>query len=298
VGPTRLAAVLVLATLEGGLVALPRPGALRQLGRLRSPLWAILLPGSIIVGTFGVIAWPSMAPALVIVGAAATPLLTATGMVAVTRGPRAPLLLTAAALAVLAVTAAGWTAQLSATLLTALGCMTLGVAVARLVPGRWMLVGTICMCILDVSLLAQGVGHSATVLMNHANAHAHGPTFDRARLGPVATDYPDLVLAGFLGGSLADDHIQRRAALLLTALAAAYGMLLPFVHTLPATVPIAVVFILCRPELAALHQRASRRVRHGVTSVLALLRQRRQAVITEPSQQLAPTSAPCCNHEA
>jgi hypothetical protein len=298
VSASRLVAVVVLATLEGGLVALPRPDALGQLGRLRSPLWALLLPGSIIVGTFGVIAWPSMAPALVILGAVATPLLTAIAMVAVTRGPRAPLLLTGAALAVLAVTAVGWTAQLSATLFTALGCMTLGVAVARLVPGRWVLAGAICMCILDVSLLAQGVGHSATVLMNHANAHAHGPTFDRARLGPVATDYPDLALAGFLGGSLANDHIQRRAALLLTALVAAYGMLLPIIHTLPATVPIAVVFILCRPELGTVQQRASRRLRHSAVSALALLRQRRRAAVAEQGLPLAPTSAPCCNHEA
>jgi hypothetical protein len=294
----RLVAVVVLAMLEGGVVALPRPDALGQLGRLRSPLWAILLPGSIIVGTFGVIAWPSMAPALVILAAAATPLLTAIAMVAVTRGPRALLLVTASALAVLAVAAAGWTAQLSATLLTGLGCMTLGVALARLVPGRWVLAGAICMCILDVGLLTQGVGHASTVLMNHATAHAHGPTFDRARFGPVATDYPDLVLAGFLGGSLANDRIQRRAALLLTALATAYGMLLPIAHTLPATVPIAAVFILCRPELGTVHQRASRRLRHAAVSALALLGQRSRAAITEQSQQLAPTSAPCCNHEA
>jgi hypothetical protein len=293
---TKFVAVIALAMLEGGLVALPRHDALAQLRSVRSPLWAILLPGSIIIGTFGVIAWPSMAPALVILAGAATPLLTAIAMVAVTRGPPVPLLLTAAALAFLAVAAHGWTGQLSATLLTGLGCMTIGVALARLVPGRWVLVGVLCMCVLDVTLLAQGVGQSATVLMNHATAHAHGPTFDRARVGPVATDYPDLVLAAVLGGFLANDHIQRRAALLVTALAAAYGMLLPIAGTLPATVPIAAVFILCRAEPGFGH-RVSSRLRRSAISTFAPLRQRRRDAVTDQCQQVTPAGAPCCNHE-
>jgi hypothetical protein len=291
---SRLVAVIALAMLEGGLVALPRDDALAQLGSLRSPLWAILLPGSIILGTFGVIAWPSMAPALVVLAAAATPLLTAVAMVAVTRGPRVPLLVTATALAVLAVAAGGLTRQLSATLLTGLGCMTVGVALARLVPGRWVLAGVVCMCIVDVTLLEQGVGHSATVLMNHATAHAHGPKFDRAKIGRVATDYPDLVLAAVLGGFLAGDHLQRRAALLVTAIAAAYGMLLPIAGTLPATVPIAIVFILCRPG----SHPAPGRLLHVAASAFAPLRQRRRDIDTEELAPLAPSAAGCCNHEA
>jgi hypothetical protein len=291
---SRVVAVVALAMLEGGLVGLPRHDALGQLVSLRSPLWAILLPGSIIIGTFGVLAWPSMAPALVILAAAATPLLTVVAMVAVTRGPRALLLLTAVALAVLVVVAkGGWIGQLSATLLTALGCMTLGVALARLVPGRWVLIGALCMCAIDVTLLAQGVGHTATVLMNHATAHAHGPAFDRATIGPIATDYPDLVLAAVLGGFLAGDHLQRRAALLVTALAAAYGMLLPIAHTLPATVPIAVVFMLCRPGRAP-----APGFLHRAASAFVPLRQRRRDPVIEELPPLTPSGAHCCNQEA
>jgi hypothetical protein len=97
---------------------------------------------------------------------------------------------------------------------------------------------------------------------------------------------------------LANDRIQRRAALLLTALATAYGMLLPIAHTLPATVPIAAVFILCRPELGTVHHRASSRLRDAAVSTLAVFRQQRPVAVTEQSQPLAPTGAPCCNQEA
>jgi hypothetical protein len=47
-----------------------------------------------------------------------------------------------------------------------------------------------------------------------------------------------------LGGFVAGDGFQRRAAVLVTTLAGGYGMLLPLANTLPATVPIALIFIL------------------------------------------------------
>jgi hypothetical protein len=52
-----------LATIEGALVALPCPAALERLRRLRSPARALLAPGSLIVGTFGVLALPLLATA-------------------------------------------------------------------------------------------------------------------------------------------------------------------------------------------------------------------------------------------
>lgn len=239
-------AVMVVAVLKGALVALPRGDALAHLGRLRSPAWAAVLPGSIVVGTVGVLVLPPMALGLVLLAGAATPLLTAVAMVGVVRGPRAALLLAALVLVVVAGLASGWIGELSASVLTALGCLTLGVALVRLVPGRWVLAGVVCMCAIDVALLALGVGQSAEALMVDAASHVHGPAFDRAGIGPISTDYPDLVLAAVLGGFVAGHGVQRRAAMLVMALAAGYGMLLPHVETLPGTVPIAVIFILLR----------------------------------------------------
>lgn len=66
-------------------------------------------------------------------------------------------------------------------------------------------------------------------------------------VGPISTDYPDLVLAAVLGGTVAaDTAVQRRAAVLVTMLVALCGLLLAFVSILPATVPIAVTYMLLR----------------------------------------------------
>jgi hypothetical protein len=204
-----------------------------------------LLPGSIVVGTFGPLALRSTAFAFVALARVATPLLAAIAVLAVVRGPRRALLLVVLALAVLAATSGGWLGDLSASLLTALGCLALGAALARLIPGRWVLVGVLCMCAADAALLASGVGQSAAALMAGATAQFHGPVFDRAGLGRITIDYPDLVLAAVLGAFVAGHHGQRRAAVLVATLAVGCGALTPS-GVWPATVPIALTFILLR----------------------------------------------------
>jgi hypothetical protein len=245
------AAVVALAVLEGALVALPRADALEALRRLRSPAWAALLPGSILLGTFGPLAFPSLAPALVVVAGVATPLLATVALVAVARGPRQALLIIALVLTLVAALISGWEGQLSASVLTALGCLALGAAVVRLIPPRWVLIGVVGMAVADLALLASGVGHSAGVIMAAATANVHGPVFDQAGVGHVSTDYPDLVLAAMLGGFLAGRHQQWAAAVLVSIIAAGFGMLLPIGSGLPATVPIALTFVILEcPRLA------------------------------------------------
>jgi hypothetical protein len=238
-------AVVALAILEGVLVALPRAGALEHLGRLRSPAWAAFLPGLIVVGTFGVLAVPSLAVALVVLAGVATPLLAVVAVLGVVRGRRVAPLLAGVALAVAAGFMSGWASKLSESMLTALGCLTLGAALVRLIPRRWIFAGVLAMCAVDVALLASGLGQTASDLVATATAHVHGPVFDQAEIGPISTDYPDLLLAAVLGGAVAGQAEQSRAAVLVAVLAAAYGMLLPFANdALPATVPVAVTFLL------------------------------------------------------
>jgi hypothetical protein len=122
--------------LEGALVVLPRADALQRLGRLRSPAWAALLPGSIMVGTFGFLALPRMAMGLGAVASVATPILSGVAAVTVVRGPRARMLASALTLLILAELMRGWPRELSASMVTGLGCLTLGVALARLIPRR------------------------------------------------------------------------------------------------------------------------------------------------------------------
>ena len=141
--------------------------------------------------------------------------------------------------------------------MTALGSLTVGVALTRLIPRRWLLVGVALMWFVDVLLLAAGIGQPAAALMAHATARLHGQAFDAARLGTVKVDYPDLVLAAVLGGFVAGHPLQRRAALTLTSLAAGSGILLAVIDPLPATVPITLTLVLliswarARPRVAA-----------------------------------------------
>ena len=212
------AAVIALATLEGGLVALPRADALAPLKTLRSPAWAALLPVSILVGTLVPLAMPSMAFGLVVLAGVVTPALAGIAILHVVRGPRTALVLAATALGAMAALISGWAGQISAAALTALGCLALGTALARMIPGRWFVLGVIGTCLADVALLASGIGHSAAILMASATADVHGPVFSQADIGRVSTDYPDLVLAAVLGGFLAGRHRQLLAALLVTAM--------------------------------------------------------------------------------
>jgi hypothetical protein len=240
-------AFLALATITGALVALPGPAALGRLARLRSPAWALFPPASLLVGTFGVLAMPSLATGLAILAAAATPALAAIAVVGVVHGGRRALLPVPAALGAVALAGSGLPAQLAASLLTALGCLTVGAAIVRLIPGRWLRFGVLAMAAVDVILLASGIGQPATALLHDASAGV-GPVFHRAQLGPMSLDYPDLVLAAVLGGVVAGRAVQARTATVVAILATANGALFAFADVLPATVPIvlALVLIDCR----------------------------------------------------
>jgi hypothetical protein len=239
VNAAAVTAYVGLAAIEGALVALPCPTALERLGRLRSPLWTLVPPGAIVVGTFGVLALPSLATGLAMLAAIATPLLAAIAVVAVVHGRHRRLLVVPMALGVAAVLGSGWLGQLATSLLVALGCLTLGAALAWLTPGRWLHLAVLSMGAVDVLLLVLGVGQPSATLLHHAMANGPLPVFHRAELGPMSKDYPDLVLAAVLGGIVAGRPIQRRTAMLVGILAAAYGGLFLVAQMLPATVPLA-----------------------------------------------------------
>lgn len=235
---TATAAGLVgLATIEGALVALPSPVALERLARLRSPAWALVGPASLLFGTFGVLALPSLASGLAILAVIATPLLAAIAVASVVHGRRRSLLLLPVALAVVALACTGIAREFAATLLTALGCLTLGAALVRLTPIRPLQLGLLTMALVDVVLLALGVGQPAADLLRDA-LNGSQPAFHRGELGPATIDYPDLVLAAILGGIVSGRAIQPRAAVLVAVLASAYSGLLVVADVVPATVPL------------------------------------------------------------
>ena len=237
-------AYVALAAIEGMLVALPSATALGRLRRLRSPLWALVPPAALLFGTFGLLAFPSLATGLALLAAIATPALAAIAVVAVIHGRHPSLLVVPLLLGAIAVVGSGWLGQLAASLLVALGCLTVGAALVAVAPGRWLHLGVLCVCVVDVLMLVLGVGQPSAALLDHALDSGPLPTFHRAHLGPITKDYPDLVLAAVLGGIVAGRAIQQRTAVLVGILAAAYGGLFAVADMLPATVPTALVLIL------------------------------------------------------
>lgn len=244
VNASNAAEYFALATIQGAVVALPRPAAFARLGHLRSPAWALVAPVSLLVGTFGVLALPLLAGGLAVLAQIATPVLAAIAVMAVVHGRQRGLLVVPLVLGAVAAAGPGWPGELAASLLTALGCLTLGAALARLTPGRWLYLGVLSMVAVDVLLLALGVGQPADALLREALGSGIHPAFDRAQLGDFSLDYPDLVLAAVVGTVVADRAMQRSAALLVAISAAAYGALFAFADMLPATVPLALVLVL------------------------------------------------------
>lgn len=232
-----------LGAMFGALVVLPAPAALGRLTRLRSAKWALVLPGMLIAGTFGVLAVPAMATWLAVLASVATPILAGIAVVAVVHGRRRVLLVVPVALTV-AATLAAWPGQIAASVVTALGCLTLGVALARLIPSPWLASGVLAMCAVDVVLLGVGVGQPSAALLDHAMTGSSLPTLHHASAGSVTTDYPDLILAAVIGGVLAGRAAQWRGAVLTATLSGAYAGLLMFVNPLPATVPLALALVL------------------------------------------------------
>jgi hypothetical protein len=233
---------LPAVVLEVGIVLAPQAEPLRRLSALRSPAWAALLPASIIVGTFGLIALPRTATATVIAAAVAAPLLAAVAILVVVRARM--LLLPVAALAgALSLLAGGLAGELGAAIITALGCLTIGAVLQRLIPPRWLLVGVVAMSLTDIVLLAFGFGLHQTVLLAAAARSFHGPSFTGARVGGTTIGYPDLFLAALLGAYLASRGTQRLGAVVLAVLAVAYDSLLSPGVLLPATVPIALTLL-------------------------------------------------------
>lgn len=241
-----VAAVAAVALLQGALVALPRNDALGSLRRLRSPAWAMVLPGAIVIGTLAPLGVHGIAFGLIVMGTLATPPLAAVAVLAVARGPRTALAALATIAGLLATLPGGLGGDISTTILTALGALALGCALARLIPGVWLLVGFACMCAVDAALLAAGFGGPAAAVIASAAGHVHLPLFDQAHIGGIVVDYPDLVLAALLGGFVAGEREQWHAAALVTLLAAASMMFTPVNMMFPATIPAAVTLIALR----------------------------------------------------
>jgi hypothetical protein len=206
---------------------------------------------------------PHGATGLAVMAAIATPLLVGVAVISVVRGRRGVWLTALPVLSAGAVTLHSWPSQLAASVLTALGCLTVGAALVRLTQLRWLAGGTAAMCVVDLAFLAAGVGQPAALQLETALAHSALPELHRAQLGPISKDYPDLVLAATLGCALAGNARQLTAAVLVTVLSCANGALFLVADIVPGTAPVGVA-----AAAVVLLERRSRRTRRAANASL------------------------------
>jgi hypothetical protein len=201
----------------------------------------------------------------VLAAAITTPLLALVAVLLVVRA-RLVVLPLAALAGGMAVWATGQSGHAGTGVITALACLTLGAALQRLIPGRWLLLGVLAMSAVDITLLLAGPGYHETAVLAAAQTNFHGPRFTGARIGGTTIGYPDLFLAALLGASLAGERAQVWAAGLLTVSAIAYDSMLTPGLLLPATVPIAITLAV----IWFLRHRLRSRPSHGEAAAPAL----------------------------
>jgi len=265
--------IALLSLVQGVIVALPRPLPAATLARLRSRRWAVVPPLSVIAFVAVTSAAESAsADALTYLALVAVPLLAALALGWLVYGARPRWALGAVALFALAWADRGAVpGEAAALALSALSCVTLGVALAAVTPPRWLGAGIVAMALADSALVISDLLQRPNDALNAAQPLAQLPRLQSAVLGSAVMGYGDLFIAGALGALLASSlgaTEQRRGARLTCLLALAFDLLFLFVDELPATVPVALAL------------------------VLIVLRRRRRSAPARPGPAQPPAGAP------
>lgn len=227
----------------------------------RSPWWALVPAGSIVVVVFGVEAAPDSASALTWLALLAVPPLAAFALGWLVHG-------TAPAWAWLAMPlfALAWAfdgsllGETAAALLSGLACVALGWLLVCVVPARWLRIGIYAMAAIDAALIAAELLQGPSGVLNAA-APAGLPRLQVLELGSARMGFGDAFVAALVGCLLAQpaerpDPVARRpfsahrqwvGAGLVAVLGLGFDLLFFWLDTLPATVPVALALALTRP---------------------------------------------------
>jgi hypothetical protein len=244
--------IAVLSLAQGAVVAAPSQHAVAALKRLRSPLWAVIPPASVVVFVF--VARQALHPSaetLTYLALIAVPALAALALGwAVWTHPRGHL---AAAILVVPLFALAWAdrgglaGEAAAVALSALSCVTLGVLLAAVTPARWLVAGIVLMAAADTALVVSELLQQPNDVLNAAHPAAGLPRLQSETFGSAVMGYGDLFVAGLLGGLLAagrDRSRQLFGAALTAGLAVGFDLLFFAVQELPATVPVALATVM------------------------------------------------------
>lgn len=246
-----------LLLLQASVVAAPRtPPRWRWTARLRGPAWGLVPVASIVGVIFAIRFLSDTATGLTYLALVAVPPLAAValawaarpeGRLSVLRVLSA-LILTAVLFAIATGSGRSLGPEASASILSALACVTLGVLLASVAPPRWLKLGILAMAVADVWLVASDLLQSPNTLLVRAHPApflgTHLPRLQSEVFGSVNMGFGDLFIAGLLGAVLAANRRpQWPAALLTLVLAGLFDLLFLVVNELPATVPVALALL-------------------------------------------------------
>ena len=241
-----------LLVLQASLVAAPR--AVPQTAffkRFRSPAWALVPIGSIVVVVFAIRYVSDTATGLTYLALIAIPPLAAAALAWAIRGGRVTRDRVAASVAIAGgLFAVAWiwhhslAGELAAALLSGLSCVTLAVLLSAVAPSGWLKLGIIAMAVADVWLVGSDLLQAPNATLVAAAPAGGLPQLQSELFGSVSMGYGDLFVAALLGAVLAGDRRrQLRAALLTLVIAAVFDLLFLVVSELPATVPVALALV-------------------------------------------------------
>jgi hypothetical protein len=261
-----------MLAVQAGVIAAPRrPPEIAFIRRMSGPAWALIPIASIIGVIFAIRYMSGTATGLTWLALVAVPLLAAVALGWAMHGGRWWLSLAAVPLFVLAwASKTTLVGEASATLLSALSCVTLGWLLGAVTPPRWLKLGIIAMAVADAWLVAsdllQAPNNTLTVAAPLPHSGLHLPQLQSEQFGSVVMGYGDLFVAGLLGAVLArEGRRQWPIALLALVLAGLFDLLFFVVDELPATVPVALALIVGEAWVwAARRRRAARPARVGV----------------------------------
>jgi hypothetical protein len=236
---------LVLTLAQAACVAVPSAGRLRWAERLRTPVWALLLPLSIVVVIAAIELVPSVADLLTWIALILVPAGCALAFGWAGHGARPSLALLAAPLLALA-----WAApderlgQTAAVVLIAGSAVTLGRLLAATTPLAVLKAGVIAMAVVDAYLVFSDRLQAPNAVLVAAAPGLGLPQLQSASFGVAGLGYGDFFAAAVVGAILAAEHRpQLIAAAAMVAVSLCWDQLFLVYDVLPATIPPAIVLI-------------------------------------------------------
>jgi hypothetical protein len=237
---------LVLVAAQAACVAAPGAGLPAWARRLRTPVWALVLPLSIAVVVVAIELAPSTADVLTWVALILVPPGCALALGWAARGARPMFAVLAAPLLALAWAYPGdRVGQAAATLLIAGSAVTLGRLLAGVAPLTLLKAGIVAMAAVDAYLVFSNKLQAPNAVLVAASPGPGLPQLQSASFGGAGLGYGDFFAAAVVGAILATERRhQLAAAAAMLAISLAWDQLFLIYDVLPATIPPAVTLLL------------------------------------------------------